>query len=54
MQAEISALQKENDELKAELCRKKKIIRHKGIYTVFMSQLTKNREWKEKRLRKSS
>lgn len=32
MQAEISSLQKENDELKAELCKKKNIIRHKGLY----------------------
>lgn len=32
MQAEIAALQKENDELKAELHKKKSIIRHKGLY----------------------
>lgn len=32
MQAEISALQKENEELKMELFKKKSVIRHKGIY----------------------
>lgn len=32
MQADISALQKENEELKTELFKKKSIIRHKGIY----------------------
>ncbi len=32
MQADISALQKENEKLKTELFKKKSIIRHKGIY----------------------
>lgn len=32
MQAQIAALQKENEELKNELLNKKRIIRHKGIY----------------------
>ena len=32
MQEEIAALKKENEELKMELCQRKRIIRHKGIY----------------------
>ena len=32
MQAEIATLQKENEELKNKLHRKKRILRHKGIY----------------------
>lgn len=32
MQAEISVLQKENEELRSELYKKKSIIRHKGIF----------------------
>lgn len=32
MQAEISALQKENEELKAKLFQKERIFRHKGLY----------------------
>lgn len=40
MQAEISFLQKENEELKAELFEKKRIIRHKGIYITLEGEQT--------------
>ena len=38
MQAEISILQKENEELKTELNKKKSIIRHTGIYITLDSE----------------
>ena len=32
MQAEIATLQKENEELKLELYKKKRVVRHKGLF----------------------
>lgn len=39
MQAELSILQKENEELKTELHKKKSIIRHKGIFITLEDEL---------------